>query len=191
MADASRLAERIGIATAEVRIANAVDQLNASYALHAPRLAAANVQARVRMTILYLYANAMKRLVAGTGDRSELEIGFFTKYGDGGVDLLPIAHLYKTQVRALGAKLGLSSRIVAKPSSPQLWPGHRATDEIPVDYGQLDLVLYHLLDKKTPRREIGRLTGVPESVVEKVLEMHRSSAHKRSQPPRLHPPREG
>jgi NAD+ synthase len=149
------------------------------------KLADANLQARTRMVLLYYFANTMGYLVAGTGDRSEEEIGFFTKYGDGGVDFLPIAHLYKTQVRFLARRLGLPRKIAEKPASPQLWPGHKATDEIPVDYDKLDLVLSALFDLKLKPREAAARAGVPPSVVERTLEMHRRSAHKRTVPPSL------
>jgi NAD+ synthase len=114
------------------------------------KIAEANVKARARMMICYFFANSFNMPVAGTGDRSEDLIGYFTKHGDGGVNFLPIAHLYNTQVRALGAHLGLPERIVTKPSSPQLWPGHLATDEIPLGYEKLDLVLHLLFDLKPP-----------------------------------------
>src|ERR1700693_388958 len=83
-------------------------------------------------------ANLMNRLVIGTGDRSELLLGYFTKYGDGGVDVLPIADLYKTEVRRLGEALGINRRIVAKRSSPRLWPGHIAESEIGMSYETVD-----------------------------------------------------
>jgi NH3-dependent NAD+ synthetase len=108
-----------------------------------------------------------------------------TKYGDGGVDFLPIAHLYKTQVRELGAHLGLPAHVVNKPSSPQLWPGHKAVDEIPIDYDKLDPVLVGLFDEKLPPREVARKTGVDFKVVQDVVRRHASSAHKRSYPPMI------
>jgi NAD+ synthase len=149
------------------------------------KIAYANVKARVRMIINYYVANAHGMLVAGTGDKSEDEIGFFTKFGDGGVDFLPIAHLYKTQVRELGAHLGLPEHVVRKPSSPQLWPGHKAVDEIPVEYERLDLVLAALFDEKLPPAEVAKKTGVDLKVVEDVVKRHRNSAHKRAYPPML------
>src|SRR2546430_10797352 len=100
------------------------------------------------MVSLYYLANAKNLLVAGTGDKSEDLIGYFTKYGDGGVDFLPIAHLYKSQVRQLGSFLNVPREIVEKPSSPNLWEGHKATDEIPLDYNVLDEVLVCLFDLK-------------------------------------------
>ena len=137
------------------------------------------------MVINYYFANALGMMVAGTGDRSEDMIGYFTKYGDGGVDFLPIAHLYKTQVRQLGAHLGLPARVVQKPASPQLWPGHKAIDEIPIEYEKLDLVLYGLFDLKLQPEEVSERCGVGLKIVELVLKKHRESAHKRAFPPML------
>jgi len=106
----------------------------------------ANIRARVRMVILYYYSNVYGYLVVGTGDRSESLIGYFTKYGDGGVDLLPICRLYKTQVRELAKYMGIPERMAFKPSSPQLYPGQKASDEIPIEYEELDLILFNLFD---------------------------------------------
>jgi NH3-dependent NAD+ synthetase len=108
-----------------------------------------------------------------------------TKFGDGGVDFLPIAHLYKTQVRELGAHLGLPEHIVKKPASPQLWPGHKAVDEIPIEYERLDPVLAGLFDEKLPPREVAKKTGVDLKVVQDVVRRHRNSAHKRAYPPMI------
>jgi NH3-dependent NAD+ synthetase len=114
-----------------------------------------------------------------------------TKHGDGGVDFLPIAHLYKTQVRALGAHLGLPRNVVDKPASPQLWPGHTAAEELPADYDRLDLVLHCLFDEKLSTREAAAQAGMDLSVVHRVLEMHRRTAHKRALPPQIEAPKEG
>jgi NH3-dependent NAD+ synthetase len=108
-----------------------------------------------------------------------------TKYGDGGVDFLPIAHLYKTQVRELGAHLGLPKSVVTKPSSPQLWPGHKAVDEIPIAYETMDPVLVALFDEKLPAKEAAKKTGVDIKVVQDIMRRHRASAHKRGYPPML------
>lgn len=145
----------------------------------------ANLRARVRMCILYYYANLYNYLVAGTGDKSEDLIGYFTKYGDGGVDFLPIAHLYKTQVRMLAEYLGVPKSIAYKPSSPQLYPGHKATDEIPLDYEQLDPVLYALFDLKLSPEEVSKLTNTSLSLIEGILRLHENSEHKRRYPKML------
>ncbi len=147
------------------------------------RVACGNLLPRIRMTILYYYANKNNLLVVGTGDKSELLIGYFTKYGDGGVDILPIGCLYKTQVRALGKHLGVPDRIVRKPSSPRLWPGHLAEEELQLKYDLIDCVLYCLFDLKLNIDETVRMLGVSREVVCRVLELHERSRHKRSLPP--------
>jgi NAD+ synthase len=185
--DAADLAKNLGIKTLTIKIPKILEEFIASVSLEGSKIAKANAQARIRMALNYYVANTLNMLVAGTGDRSEDLIGYFTKYGDGGVDFLPIAHLYKTQVRHLGSRLGVPGGIVDKPSSPQLWPGHRAIDEIPLDYDILDLVLYCMFDLRMELASTTKKTGVSESTLRKVLQMHESSAHKRAYPPMVHP----
>jgi len=103
-----------------------------------------NIKARTRMMILYAYANTLSRLVVGTGNKSEIATGYFTKYGDGGVDILPIGDLYKTQVRQLAKALGVPEKIMAKSPSAGLWPGQTDEEELGISYDQLDLILYGL-----------------------------------------------
>lgn len=146
------------------------------------KIPAANIYARNRMVILYYFANLNNYLVAGTGDRSEDLIGYFTKYGDGGVDFLPICHLYKTQVRQLAKHLGIPEKIANKPSSPQLYPGHKAIDEIPVAYEDLDAVLVGLFDNKYSPEKVSLLTGVSVKTVKEVLHRFIKSKHKRTYP---------
>lgn len=147
------------------------------------RVTLGNLKARIRMTLLYAFANHENYLVAGTGDRSEDLLGFFSKYGDGGVDVLPIAHLYKGQVREVGRRLGLPEKIVTKPSSPNLWEGHKATDEIPADYAVLDPLLFLLFDRSLGPLETAKHSGVPISLVDEVIKRNLESRHKRSYPP--------
>lgn len=183
--DAESLCESWGTKKLTVPIDGIVESIASASGMGRDRLANANVQARARMTVLYLAANTDRLLVAGTGDRSEEEVGFFTKYGDGGVDFLPIAHLYKTQVRALGSHLGLPKQIVMKPASPGLWPGHTAAEELPLDYDRLDVVLHCLYVAGLSSAEAAEAAKVPVSAVLKVVRMHEKSAHKRSMPPSL------
>jgi len=182
--DARKLAGSWGIRHEEIPISGIVEAITRSMA-QSTRIAKANVQARVRMILNYYRANSLGYLVAGTGDRSEESLGYFTKWGDGGADFFPIAHLYKTQVRALGAYLGLPKEVVEKPASPQLWPGQKATDEIPEDYDKLDIALHHLFDLKAKPADAAAEAHVPLGVVEKALEMHAQTAHKRKLPPSL------
>ena len=183
--DARLLADAWGVRREEIPISGIVDDITGSTKAEGTRVAKANVQARVRMVLLYYRANSLGYLVAGTGDRSEELLGYFTKWGDGGVDFLPIAHLLKTQVRELGAFLGLPKEVVEKPASPQLWPGQKATDEIPANYDRLDAVLHYLYDLKLKPAEAAAKARVPPGVVNRVLKMHAGTEHKRKLPPSL------
>jgi len=185
--DAMRLADEWGVRRVTVVISPLVDALISATGPSAAKLAPANVQARVRMTILYYLANSRGLLVVGTGDRSEELLGFFTKFGDGGADFLPIAHLYKTQVRLMGKHLGIPPGIAGKPASPQLWPGHTAEEELPAGYEKLDPVLRCLFDQGGSVARCAAEGRVSRTVVRRVLEMHRKSAHKRALPPSLRP----
>jgi len=146
-------------------------------------IATGNLRARIRMNILYYYANRFSHLVLGTGDRSEILIGYFTKYGDGAVDLLPLACLYKTQVRHIAHWLGIPERIIKKPSSPRLWPGHLAEKELGMKYEDIDLILYGLFDLGLTKEELSEITGISTELIERVIALHRRSRHKRSFPP--------
>jgi len=182
--DAKELARMLKIETLEFPIDDAFDPFLANFPVKTKdKVTSGNLKARIRMASLYFIANARNLLVAGTGDRSEDLIGYFTKYGDGGVDLLPIAHLYKTQVKSLGSHLGLPSRILNKPSSPNLWEGHKATDEIPLDYSLLDLALVSLFELKMRPKEASLALGIDEEKLEEILRLYHASAHKRTYPP--------
>lgn len=149
------------------------------------RMAFGNLRARIRMCLLYFYANLMDGLVAGTGDKSEILIGYYTKYGDGGVDFLPVAHLYKTQLRELGAYIGLPKRIYAKPSAPRLFPGHVALSELPVDYSKLDILLFNIFDKGLEIEEAAEKAGLSIDIAVWVCRRYHETEHKRKMPPSL------
>jgi len=148
-------------------------------ALPDDKRARGNLAARARMSILYYYAFVRGYLVAGTGDKSEYYIGYFTKYGDGGADIMPIAHLYKTQVRALARYLGIPDAIIQKKSSPRLWANHLAEEEIGMNYDVIDSILHLMIDRKVKPAEIARKVNVPREQIDKVREMVEKSAHKR------------
>ncbi|MEM2843170.1 MAG: NAD+ synthase [Candidatus Bathyarchaeia archaeon] len=182
--DAEFLAQQLGIKVEKVNIDNISESFFKALKvdLEKQKIPAANIIARIRMVILYYYANIENRLVVGTGDKSERLIGYFTKYGDGGVDFMPIAHLYKTQVRELAAYLGLPSRIVNKPSSPQLYPGHKVVDELPLDYDKLDKVLVGLFDLKLYPEKIEELTSIPLNKILIMFKRFNETKHKREPP---------
>jgi len=109
--------------------------------VHTSQLAAANLKARLRMCALYHAANVTNALVIGTTNRTEMELGYFTKYGDGGVDLEPIADLYKTEVFGLASYLGVPKAIITKPPSAGLWEGQTDEEEMGFTYEEIDRIL--------------------------------------------------
>ncbi|MEM1610934.1 MAG: NAD+ synthase [Sulfolobales archaeon] len=184
--DAIWLAERLGIKYKIINIDGIVEEYKRSADVQenpSTRIALANLRARVRMTLLYLHANLGNLLVAGTSDKSEILLGYYTKYGDGASDFLLISHLYKTQVRELGRRLGLPERIYAKPSSPQLYPGHRARDELPADYEIIDQVFYLVFDKGYKLAEASKTLGIDPHIVASIIKRYLATEHKRSLPP--------
>jgi len=105
------------------------------------RLAKANLKVRLRMLTLYYFANQLKYMVIGSGNKSELSTGYFTKYGDGGVDILPLANLVKREVRELASFLGVPPEIIDKPPSAGLWPEQTDEGDMGFSYEELDRYL--------------------------------------------------
>lgn len=178
-AEHARLAaSACGLDCVEVRLDAVYDALLEQLSAVAPQggvdavraaLAAANLKPRLRMAALYHQANLRGYLVAGTGNRSELELGYFTKYGDGGVDLLPLGGLTKSEVRELARELGVPQPIVDKPPSAGLWDGQTDEAEMGLTYADVDAWL---------------LRGVAEPAVrERIRGLHAASEHKRNLPP--------
>lgn len=184
--DALKLASNLGIKTKLINIDDICEAFIKALEIDSNdpkvRIPLANIRARIRMIILYFYANLYNYLVAGTSDKSEYLIGYFTKHGDGAADFFPILHLFKTQVRELASYLGLPERIVRKPSSPQLYPGHKLTDEIPVDYSIIDPILIGLFKEKLQAKDVSEKLGVPLEIVNEILYRHLKTKHKRKTP---------
>ncbi len=138
-----------------------------------------NLRARIRANLLYYYANVRNYLVVGSSDKSEFLIGYFTKFGDGSADSLPIVSLYKTQVRELGKFLGVPESVIEKKSSPHLWKNHLAEEEIGASYEEIDSILYCMYDKKLSIDEVIKKTNIERNIVEKIHERYKNSKHKR------------
>jgi NAD+ synthase len=144
--------------------------------------AEANLKPRIRMVVNYVASNADRRLVLGTGNRTELLTGYFTKYGDGGVDALPIGSLYKTQVFQLAQHLNIPERIISKPPSAGLWVGQTDEEELGISYSLLDRILCELVDKKKTAQETAKLLGVESRQVQEISDQVLRSLHKRRTP---------
>jgi NAD+ synthase len=168
------LVEALAIPTQEVDLTAACDALMAALP-QGSAIASANVKPRLRMTTLYYLAQVHGYLVAGTGNKPEMMVGYFTKYGDGGVDLEPLGELYKHEVRALARHLSVPEPIIQRPPTAGLWPGQTDEGELGITYDELDAILAAI--------ETGQeLDAAPETVA-RVRHMVDASAHKRKPPP--------
>jgi NAD+ synthase len=182
--DAIDLARMLGIKYEKIDITEAVECILKAIGRKGDKITEGNVKARIRMVILYYIANLEDRIVLGSGDRSELLIGYFTKYGDGGVDILPLGGLFKTQVRELAKHIGIPDRIASKRSSPRLWPGHLAEDELGMRYKDIDIILHLYADLGYPQKKIiEKLGSAQREKVENVMNRIRENVHKRNNPP--------
>lgn len=169
------LAGSFGIQTVEVPLEPAYEALLDALPPGTSSLARANIKPRLRMSALYALAQTRGYLVAGTGNRSELEVGYFTKYGDGGVDVEPLAELYKVEVRQLARELGIPQPIIDRPPTAGLWEGQTDEEEMGISYEELDATLAAI--------EAGESEDLDPALVEKVQGMMATSAHKRAMPP--------
>ena len=164
-----------------------INLIHASYAknLEPDDKALGNLSARIRKNIIYYYANAKNLTVLGTSDKTEHLIGYFTKFGDGAADLLPISSLYKNQVRGLAKYLGVPDSIIKKKSSPNLWKNHFAEIELDASYEQIDCELYCIFDEKISIDETVKRTAIDKNTVEKIYNLYKKSKHKRITPEML------
>ncbi|MGI6666251.1 MAG: NAD(+) synthase [Bacillota bacterium] len=132
-------------------------------------LAEANLKPRLRMATWYYYASLMNYLVVGCSNRDELYVGYTTKHGDSGVDIMPLANLTKAEVKRMAAFLGVPERIVERVPSAGLWKGQTDEEEMGITYRDLDSYL------------LGQ--PVSDEAREKIERRHRNSEHKRRMPP--------
>ena len=147
------------------------------------KLAKANFLVRLRMAILYYYAATKGGIVVGTADKSELQLGYFTKYGDGGADIFPIADLYKTEVRQIARYMKIPQHIIEKRSSARLWKGQTAEGEIGVSYETIDKILDQInFDKILKNSPIPEIVGVDQKNIRTVIEWIKNNRHKHELP---------
>jgi NAD+ synthase len=178
--DARRVAEVLGIEFYEIDI---TPQIDAYYEKlpEADRIRKGNKMARERMSILYDFAHWKSALVLGTSNKSEILIGYSTRWGDGAHDINPIGDLYKTQVWEMAEFVGVPERIVRKRPSADLWPGQTDEGEIGITYRELDLILVGYVDLRLRKEDLVS-SGFEEKKVERVLSMVKGSQYKRKLP---------
>jgi NAD+ synthase len=192
MSDAEHVAETLGISYDVIEIEPIVQAvLDAHPGIDGDdtidtdhlRTAVGNLRVRTRAVLNYLTANYQDALVLGTGNRSEAQVGYYTKYGDGAVDLHPIANLYKQQVRQLAKHLGVADDLAEKTASAEMWSGQTDAEELGMDYDTLDSILALHIDGPLPKSTTVDLLEVDERTVDRVRELHEGSEHKRRMPP--------
>jgi NAD+ synthase len=173
------VAEVLNLRTVTVDLTTTHETMLEALAVAAPPgpsdLARANIKPRLRMTTLYAFAQTLGYLVAGTGNRSEIQVGYFTKHGDGGVDLEPLGELYKWQVRRLARHLGIPQPVIDRPPTAGLWAGQTDEQEMGITYDDLDRTLAAM--------EAPGTAGVEPALLDRVQRMVSASAHKRAMPP--------
>lgn len=147
------------------------------------KLAKANFLVRLRMAILYYYAAARGGIVVGTADKSELQLGYFTKYGDGGADIFPIADLYKTDVRKIAKYMEVPLQIIDKQSSARLWKGQTAEGEIGLPYETIDKILDQInFEKILKNSPVPEIMDVDRKDVRTVIKWIKNNRHKHELP---------
>jgi NAD+ synthase len=185
--DARGIAQELGIETETIAIDELIEPFRNlcvhSKSPHYNRMAAANLKARIRMMILYYHANSLNRLVTGTGNRTELLVGYFTKYGDGGVDILPLGHLYKTEVQNIASYLEVPQKILLKAPTAGLWSGQTDEEELGIQYPLLDQMLYLLSEENLKVDQVAGKLQIPQNEVLRIKGMMKSAEHKLTSPP--------
>jgi NAD+ synthase len=177
--DAKQFAQNLGIKFMKIELTNIYEKFIelTSPIFESPQIAGANLKSRLRMMTLYYVGQSLGRqLIAGTSNRTELAIGYFTKYGDGGVDFEPIGELYKCEVRAIAKSLNIPEKIIKKPPSAGLWLGQTDEDEIGLTYEILDEIIFRIDYNLT-------LDDLNQNDILKVKKMIRSAYHKNEMPP--------
>ncbi len=181
--DATKVASRLGI---EFKTVN-ISEILSAYLNTIPESSSSrshangNLKARIRMSVLYYYANMMSGMVMGTGNKTEILLGYFTKYGDGGVDIEPIGDLYKTEVKEMSALVGVPEEIITKIPSARLWADQTDEDELGITYELLDRFLFLLLEGESPELAQNTL-GLTGTQKDSVLKRIHVNLHKQKAP---------
>ena len=172
------VAQKLGISYKEIAIDSILNEYLSMTQLDDNELAIGNLKARIRMTIIYYYANAKNYLVSGTGNKSEILIGYFTKYGDGACDMEPIGDLYKTDVYKLGQYMEIQKEILEKPPRAGLWADQTDEEEIGMSYDLIDSILYLYTEKDMEDSEIAEKLNISVDDVDMIIGKTIMSEHK-------------
>jgi NAD+ synthase len=174
--DALLVAECLNISFKTIDLSPMTDSYFDTYAVKADKLRRGNWMARIRMNVIYDYAAERNALVVGTGNRTELMVGYCTQYGDSACAFEPIGHLYKTEVWEMARVLQLPDRVINKTPTADLWEGQSDEAELGMRYADLDAILMFLTE--------GIITQIyTKAQIEKVRKLIKRSEFKRIMPP--------
>ena len=176
------IAQRLGIDYKEIGIDSILNEYLSATQLSENDLVIGNLKARIRMSIIYYFANQKNYLVCGTGNKSEILIGYFTKHGDGACDMEPIGDLYKTDVFKLSEFIGIPKKIVTKPPRAGLWNNQTDEDEIGMEYDLLDQILYLYTEKNLKNNEIAEKLDISADDVDMIINKIIRNEHKSKVP---------
>ncbi len=179
--DAQELSQLLGIKSKTIDISPMINVYFSKYPSKS-RIAKGNKIARERMSILYDFSVREKALILGTSNKTELLLGYGTIHGDMACAINPLGDLYKTQIRQLAEHLGVPEKIRKKVPSAGLWTGQTDEKEIGISYDEMDKILYQLVDKRTPKREM-ITSGSKKENIEKMINLIKNSEFKRHLPP--------
>ena len=172
------IAQRLGIHYKEIAIDSILNEYLSMTQLEDSEIAIGNLKARIRMSIIYYYANTKNYLVSGTGNKSEILIGYFTKYGDGACDMEPIGDLYKNDVYKLSQYLEVQKEILDKPPRAGLWANQTDEEEIGMSYDLIDDILYLYTEKDMDNNEIAERLNISVDDVDMIIGKIIMSEHK-------------
>ncbi len=178
--DAEAVAQQLGISTAVIDISPQIDAYFEGLP-EADRARRGNKMARERMTIAYDQSLAWKALVLGTSNKTELLLGYGTIFGDLASAVNPLGDLYKTQVWQVARDLGIPERVVRKPPSADLWEGQTDEADLGFQYGQVDRLLYYLIDRRFSIPEL-EAHGFERDFIRLVVDKVQRSQFKRRLP---------
>ena len=176
------IAQTLGINYKEMAIDSILNEFLSVAQLEEDILAIGNLKARIRMSIIYFYANSKNYLVCGTGNKSEILIGYFTKHGDGACDIEPIGDLYKTDVYELAKYLEIPQEIIDKPPRAGLWNNQTDEDEIGMTYKLLDKILYQFIEKEIDADSIAKELDIEVNEVNDIINRVERNQHKTQVP---------
>ena len=179
--DAQKVIDATGVQSATIEITPMVDPLIERFP-EMNSMRRGNIMARMRMIVLYDQSAAFGGLVVGTGNKTEILLGYTTLYGDSACAFNPLGDLYKTQVRQLAAGMGVPESVRVKPPTADLWAGQTDEGELGFTYAEVDQLLYQLVDERATPDECVQ-AGFDEMFVKKVVERIRRNHFKRIMPP--------